>query len=127
MKCDILYFSDRLGFEDDVYLFKKILEHAEFTPTSLIHTYDVIYQDDVSGKDLIFLDYGGLSKGQEYFKMVRHYHKLIIENQEKQFIIALTMPKWFYESEEIFSEPNVLCFDRFDNSSYEKLFKPYKE
>lgn len=93
MKCDILFFSDEMGSVDDQLLFHKACTYNGFEPTSVAYTTDFPSQDEISGKDLIFIDYGGIPKCDIYYSLVNRLEKLIEYNHDKQFVFALTMPK----------------------------------
>lgn len=126
MKCDIVCYFDPVNFEDDQIWFNHILSECDFAPTSLLFTDSLPDQDTISGKDLIFLDFGGIPKGDCYYSMLRTVENLIDYNHDKQF--ALTMPKWFYQCEEIFKYENVITFDKNDWKNYNNyVFSLYRD
>jgi len=126
MKCDILFFSDEFGFIDDQIWFHHMLEINKFDPTSITYITEFPTQDEIFGKDLVFIDFGGIPKGESYYSLLNRVENLIEFNHDKQFVFALTMPEWFYNSETLFNFDNVISFDKSVYENYNKAFDLFR-
>lgn len=116
-------FFDLVNFDEDKENFENAIKSLnrdlgrKVIDNVLITSYVDDFEDAVPNCDVCFIDFGGLDCGGMSGLLdstVRHFEKLLEENENKFFVFILNMPIEFYLDEDLLNRPNIIKADAND-------------